>query len=471
MMPAGVVLACLAALAPPLEAAIGSGDVCNNGTEEASWLQVGQRRLSAAEPQPWSSVWNTMGDPWPRIRSGLKDHPYVPKWPNRTARGGCTYKAGQDCSVASIKHWQYHNVYPGGETGCLDGSAYFFTVLRGDTEKLQIHFQGAGACWDTVTYNSIAPICYKAIDEEPPWGVFDLSNRRNPWRTYSRIIINCCSGDIHMGSAEHDWAEDGSKTKQQGFADAKAALEYALKNFPQLKQLSITGSSSGALAVQAWSGKVLDLFADRTEDIVVISDSFMGVLWPFWPPSKETHSEALLLRAWNACNPFVLEPLQVQNCTDGKLRLRDVWLSTMRKYPQVRFAALTSKEDFIQIAFEYIFELGQRKTPGFLMSSGDYYKYSSLMLLEWFKGSSNFYSYIVDGFDHTFLPDKVDSITPADSVAHPRMIQWLAELVNPGEGSKALRSVCSGAKKHLTPQTWVFPWETGFCAEELAGVK
>src|SRR5690349_7759662 len=42
-------------------------------------------------------------------------------------------------------------IYPGGDTECALGGEYRFLVRPGDTDKLLIHFEGGGACWDGAT--------------------------------------------------------------------------------------------------------------------------------------------------------------------------------------------------------------------------------------------------------------------------------------------------------------------------------
>jgi hypothetical protein len=320
-------------------------------------------------------------------------------------------------------------------------------------------------------------------------GAFNTSDAENPWQDYSFLIVNYCSGDFHGGDADQQWGALFSTVKFRGVANSLSALEYGLKNFPKLQKLTVSGSSAGSLAVQLWSKKVLDLFAGRSEDIFVVADSFLGVLYP---PSKVQEQEAYLYRTWNMCNPKVLDPDQVQGCSEGKLLLAEVWLRAMSKYPDVRFAATNSKTDFTQITFARAFEVTQLTVPGAVMGNGVFYKYAALQLEDWFERRSNFHSYLVQGHFHTFLPQAMCTATPGSAGgdgSRPRMIDWLAELVNPrsGEGAEKLpswlsrillradrekvrrvRSVCDGVEKLVLASTMVDVEASDWCAKALA---
>ena len=49
----------------------------------------------------------------------------------------------------SVGEWMQIN--PGGETMCARGEDYKFFVRPADSDKLLIHFQGGGACWDDLS--------------------------------------------------------------------------------------------------------------------------------------------------------------------------------------------------------------------------------------------------------------------------------------------------------------------------------
>merc|ERR1719188_1684355 len=108
---------------------------------------------------------------------------------------------------------------------------------------------------------------------------------------------------------------------------------------------------------------------------------------------------------------------------------------------------MNSKMDFVQILFEKAFEATQLNLRGALMTKGQFYKYASLQLKEWYK-EENFHTYLVDGDQHTFLPRFMDTATPESpkgGTVKPAMIKWLHQIVHHrSNGRSALRTVCFG---------------------------
>jgi len=388
-----------------------------------------------------------------------------------------------DCSPKLYKNVDHFNVYPpkDKETQCLDGSDYYFTVRAGKSKKLHIHFEGGGSCWDPLSYNLVFPfhsgadghLCYQSVSElNYTSGMMDRSNPDNPWKDHSFIIINYCSGDMHGGHADRSWNLQirplrMSPVKIRGVDNAWSAIKYGQENFPELDQLTVSGSSAGSLGVQMWSNKVLDLFSRRSQDIVVIGDSFVGVIYP---PGQQLTAEAKLMRKWDLCQPSVLTKGQVRLCKEGKLLMADMWSQAMKSYPKVKFVSLNSKGDIGQILFEKAFEATSGTLRGLLMTEYEYYKFASLQLKEWYKKHSNFHVFQVDGEQHVFLEEYVATATPLGPTGPSgplgiTMNKWLGSLVN-GHAEASPRTVCEGEAVRLTIFTHP-PKNITYCAESL----
>merc|ERR1719215_781246 len=103
------------------------------------------------------------------------------------------------------------------------------------------------------------------------------------------------------------------------------------------------------------------------------------------------------------------------------------------------------------------------------MTDGQFYKQMSLQLMEYMK-QPNFFSYLVDGTQHTFLPGQnLYAVTPLGADANegtPLMIDWPADFVDP-EGN-AERTVCLGKSKYICQKTVVGKSATNYCAHQLA---
>ena len=78
-----------------------------------------------------------------------------------------------------------------------------FFVNPADSDKVLIHFQGGGACWDSNTCSVDEPTFLEAVsplsDDYYPFGIFDREHPANPVADYNMIVVSYCTGDLHTG--------------------------------------------------------------------------------------------------------------------------------------------------------------------------------------------------------------------------------------------------------------------------------
>mmetsp|Transcript_113481 Transcript_113481/g.360718 ORF Transcript_113481/g.360718 Transcript_113481/m.360718 type:complete len:170 (+) Transcript_113481:47-556(+) len=118
------------------------------GGDEVSQLQLAACRRRRSQEESWTEV--------PDLADIMKDLDNdLPEWPagvNKTRRACRMENGGNGCSIPDMfsgllgSKDDFVSVYPGGETKCIGGGDYSFTIRMGDPEKLHIHFQGGGAC-------------------------------------------------------------------------------------------------------------------------------------------------------------------------------------------------------------------------------------------------------------------------------------------------------------------------------------
>mmetsp|Transcript_30819 Transcript_30819/g.89600 ORF Transcript_30819/g.89600 Transcript_30819/m.89600 type:complete len:772 (+) Transcript_30819:68-2383(+) len=323
----------------------------------------------------------------------------------------CHLSTSEECALSGLDVGKPYKLFPGAGSGtaCLDpDKPYFFEVRRGDPKKLLFQFQGGGACWDHLTLRTLQ-VC-STEPYHPTWeGIYDNTNDNNPYKDWSVVYALYCSGDMFAGDAERHWGKWWGKVQVRGYNNGNAALQWALKNFPELEQLSVGGWSAGSLGTQIWADMVLKSFADRKAEAVVLADSFAGVLWPL---NIQQKAEDSLQTKWNMCNTPLLEAEEQVLCREGKFLLSDKFVATMRKFPAVRFGMISSKIDEIQIDFEKMLALTLLDVSGVLMSDWEFYEDLNLLLQRYVE-EPNFVAYLVDGQAHTFteLP-RVYTTTP-----------------------------------------------------------
>ena len=98
---------------------------------------------------------------------------------------------------------------------------FTFFVKKGKKSgknKLVIFFQGGGACWDTM--NCIVAPTYTQFQSEELWmfsednkgmGIFDTTEKANPFKDWGFVYIPYCSGDLFWGASDKDLIDEISE--------------------------------------------------------------------------------------------------------------------------------------------------------------------------------------------------------------------------------------------------------------------
>ena len=193
---------------------------------------------------------------------------------------------GNDATPLTIPNDSFTKICPGiesdsavslGQPQCGDGGAFNFYFIRppadqANDEKLLIELQGGGACWDegTCTVQSeqlIMPsgfydqgigrscaiiqyandltnspsnmLCTTQLssDQEETVVAVDLSS-------YNFAIVPYCTQDAHMGDATSSYG-----VNHYGAHNLMATLNWVFANYPNLKEVAITGCSAGGVAL------------------------------------------------------------------------------------------------------------------------------------------------------------------------------------------------------------------------------
>jgi len=118
---------------------------------------------------------------------------------------------GADASGSGLGPWV--KILGGGKTRCARGGKYAFWVRKGDPQRLLIFFQGGGGCFDERTCALGSTWFDDRVDagDDPELngGILDLTDTRNPFRSWSVVYIPSCTGDVTWGRAPP--VTDGSR--------------------------------------------------------------------------------------------------------------------------------------------------------------------------------------------------------------------------------------------------------------------
>jgi len=309
--------------------------------------------------------------------------------------------------------------------------------------KLHIYLQGGGACWDRPS--TWAHFCSTRIGPETHTsGIFDANNAANPFADFTVVAVLYCSGDVHIGNKTQDYddePESGYPAKQYGQYNTRATLDWIHANFGALDQLLFSGSSAGALGVQAWAKIILEEFPARNQQVIV--DSYAGVL-PCQGP---------IIHHWGVCSSALVAYFPAylhRKCQEKYLEVYDITPTALVAFPKVPFAFLQSKFDATQMSFDAGVAASCLDDP--ILSPSDFFAWSN-ELFEMYTLWDNFQIFFVDANHHVYETSSLfysaTTTGTSGTGGGPKMIDFVAPLTV----GKTVTSQCNG--KLLTRNDFV----------------
>ncbi|MAD73201.1 MAG: hypothetical protein CML20_00070 [Rheinheimera sp.] len=348
-------------------------------------------------------------------------------------------------------------------------NAFHFYFKQGKSKNLLVYFNGGGACWNDATcVGSLAlagvPGARPAYNpsilaENSPLnagGVFDDSEKDNPFKDWSKVFIPYCTGDIHIGSSDIVYADvDGSITgypgapvtvKHRGFDNFMAVRAWLTQHFDDKKQkkvkkLLVTGSSAGGYGatlhfpyLQAAFPKADSaLFADASS--AVVTQGFIDSVFDFD-------------QVWNveASLPLLFsEGLTTYSALGFNA---EIFTRLSEAYPTSRFAQYTTQLDWVQVQFLKIMDqndLGNTNPFTWGINEYDYLYFAewnarmeaSLSFLS--ETTNNYQYYIGSGNIHTILTDDFATLEvphpfyQEQSAANLKFTKWLERFTKKGK--------------------------------------
>jgi hypothetical protein len=248
------------------------------------------------------------------------------------------------------------------ECQCSDASEFSYWIHRGDADRVVFFLEGGGACFSAETCAPGESATFKpnlsgGLPDGPGTegnpadeGVLDLDDPDNPLAGASIVYVPYCTGDLHLGTATHDYG-GGVVVQHKGRTNATTALETLAQEFPDAQEVVVVGQSAGSAGAPLYGGLAHDLLPDAS--ITVLADAsgaypgdagittVIGGLWgifdalPTWP---ETAGDPPT--AWS---------------------LPGLFIQTSKHVPDARFATINTADDEVQRSFADL--IGFANTP------------------------------------------------------------------------------------------------------------
>lgn len=297
---------------------------------------------------------------------------------------------------------------------CSDNTEYHYWVRPADPQKVVFFLAGGGACFSADTCSAEgATYTVNLADDNGPGeeGIFDLDNPANPLADYSMVFAPYCTGDLHLGTKEHDYG-NGVVVQHNGFVNASTAMAATAALFPEATEVVVAGSSAGSAGAPAYGGGASDLWPDA--DISVIADASaaypgtkeitlaVGALWgidgsiPPWPETADLPQEA-----WSLPGLFV---------------------NVSKHDPDVRFATYNNAFDRVQAGFSALIGQDASNLVAAIDANNSWITEQGVDVRHW----------VAPGDDHTILGEPELYTQKVDGHS---LVDWLGDFIvgKPGE--------------------------------------
>jgi hypothetical protein len=300
----------------------------------------------------------------------------------------------------------WNQIKPGGDTTCARGTPYSFFVRPGDTDKLMIHFQGGGACWNGF---NCAPSTFQTFDDTVTEdevasynGVFDFENPQNPVADYTAVVVTYCTADLHTGNRTVEY--EGVTIEHQGLANTTAVLDWVYENYPDPSAVFLNGSSAGSYGSLIYAPVIAEHYANAR--FAFLGDAGLGVLEEGWDG----------LVGWGTLDLLYTNYPNLGDMTMEDFEITRVYQDVAARFPNSTFAQYTTDQDDVQKAF-------------YGLMGGDMADWSpqAMEKLAALEDVPNFASYTAEGTLHTILSLPELYTMESNGVL---FLDWLTALVN-----------------------------------------
>jgi Pectinacetylesterase len=161
---------------------------------------------------------------------------------------------------------------------CLRGAPYSVSVLDQGSENLMIYLQGGGACVSLLC-RSTKEVMQRGVPApsmaSPVLGILDQNDAQNPVAGWNVVYVPYCDGSVFGGDGDFMNPSDTEGTRyHHGQKNFAAALDLALKHFPDPQKVLLAGSSAGGWGTVYHRGLVRSQYPRA--QLTVFNDAGIG---------------------------------------------------------------------------------------------------------------------------------------------------------------------------------------------------
>jgi len=140
---------------------------------------------------------------------------------------------------------------------CGNGAGYSIFIRKGDPEKIVIHLQGGGACWDYASCFGLVKMAFlepREIDA-PGEAIKSIDSKVSPVSDFTYIFLPYCTGDLWVGThiVNYESGHRKKRVRHVGYRNLnfifKQLIADELIDLNLITNIVLYGHSAGAMGV------------------------------------------------------------------------------------------------------------------------------------------------------------------------------------------------------------------------------
>ncbi len=280
-----------------------------------------------------------------------------------------------------------------------------------DPAKVVLYFEGGGACFSAETCGFVGGTykvqadAQRVADGEDAAGIFDFADEANPLADWSFVYVPYCTGDVHIGTTTHAYADD-LEVAHVGYLNGTVALDHLVEAFPGATEVLVTGSSAGGVPAPLFGGLVADRLPEA--EVAVLADG--SGAYPDNPPVN-----AAIGGLWGTDG---IEPgwESAEGLTPEERSIPGLFTLAGLEHPEIRFARFDHAYDEVQRDFSKLAAVGGGDQLEVVLANEAGIEASGVPIT----------SYVAAGGDHTILAR--DELYSLETDGVP-FLEWFASFL------------------------------------------
>ncbi len=309
------------------------------------------------------------------------------------------------------------------ESRCRNDTTTGIGVRYGSSDRLAIHFEGGGACFNTATcvlndgFSNFGSVQFAAWSAAlGGGGIFDASATDNPLADWNFVYVPYCTGDVHAGDKQ-DAGVPGVFGAQQfvGYRNVGLYLERIVPSFAGASHVLVTGESAGGFGAAFNYDRIAGAWPQSK--VTLLDDS--------GPPFGDMYLAPCMQQEWRSL--WNLDDTIPADCTEcfspdgGGISNLAEYLAT--EHEGQKFGLYSSVQDAVIRTF---FGFGMNDCLGGIMT-GEMFEAGLHDLRDNILGDDPAWaSFLAPGSNHTITSSPLYYTTTVDGV---RLVDWISDLL------------------------------------------